>query len=57
MKCFDLNTTKSYPLSELCKAIGIQRSSYYKGATEKKALMSSNKELLPMIQDAYKEKM
>lgn len=48
---------KSYPLSELCKAIGIQRSSYYKWRNRKEsANEKQNRELLPMIQDAYEEK-
>jgi len=46
-----------YPIVELCEFAGIQRSSYYKwlkrrgGANEQ-----FNKELLPLIKDAYEER-
>ena len=53
----DLNAISSYPISELCEIIGIQRSSYYKWLTRKESDNEKfNKELLPMIKDAYEEK-
>jgi len=52
-----LNSTKSYPISELCKIIGIQRSSYYKWMNRKESTNEKlNKELIPMIKDAYEER-
>jgi putative transposase len=53
----DLNNTKSYPISELCKILGIQRSSYYKSLSKKESTNEKlNKDLLPMIKDAYEER-
>lgn len=53
----DLNNTKSYPISELCKMMGIQRSSYYKSLNRKESANEKlNKDLLPMIKDAYEER-
>lgn len=53
----DLNETKSYPISELCEIIGIQRSSYYKWLNRKESDNEKfNREMLSKIKDAYEEK-
>lgn len=47
----------SYPITELCDIAGIQRSSYYKWLNRKKNNNEQfNKNLLPLIKDAYEEK-
>lgn len=54
---YDLNREKSYSISELCKIISIQRSSYYKWLNRKESTNETlNKELLSMITDAYEER-
>jgi putative transposase len=53
----DLHEAKSYPISQLCDLIGIQRSSYYKWRNRKESDNEAfNKKLLPLINDAYEEK-
>ena len=53
----DLNSTKSYPISQLCKIIGIGRSSYYKWLNrEENDNEKFNKELMTMIKEAYEER-
>lgn len=53
----DLHETKSYPISQLCEIMGIQRSSYYKWLNRKESDNEKfNKALLPMIKDAYEER-
>lgn len=53
----DLNGMKSYPISELCEIIGVQRSSYYKWLNRKESDNEKlNKKLLLLIKDAYEEK-
>jgi putative transposase len=53
----DLNDKKLYPINELCKIMGIQRSSYYKWLNRKESANEKlNNELLPMIKDAYEER-
>jgi transposase InsO family protein len=53
----DLHDTKSYPIKELCEIIGIQRSSYYKWLNRKESDNEKfNKELLPIIKEAYEER-
>lgn len=53
----ELNHTSAYPIKELCKISGIQRSSYYKWLNRKERSNEKfNKELLPLIKDAYKER-
>lgn len=48
---------KSYPVSQLCDLIGIQRSSYYKWLNRKESDNETfNRELIPLIKDAYEEK-
>lgn len=47
----------SYPITELCDIAGIQRSSYYKWLNRKESNNEQfNKNLLPLIKDAYEEK-
>ncbi|WP_326828379.1 IS3 family transposase, partial [Tissierella pigra] len=53
----DLHDTKKYPVTELCKLAGIQRSSYYKWLNRKEKINEKfNKELIPLIKDAYEER-
>jgi putative transposase len=53
----NLHDTKSYPIRELCEIIGIQRSSYYKWLNRKESDNEKfNKELLPIIKEAYEER-
>lgn len=53
----DLNSTKSYPISQLCKIIGIGRSSYYKWLNrEENDNEKFNKKLMTMIKEAYEER-
>jgi len=53
----DLNSKESYSISELCKIIGIQRSSYYKWLNRKESVNEKlNKQLLPIIKYAYEER-
>jgi putative transposase len=48
---------KSYPVGQLCEAMGIQRSSYYKWLNRKESDNEKfNKALLHTIKDAYEEK-
>jgi putative transposase len=48
---------KSYPISQLCEAMEIQRSSYYKWLNRKESDNEKfNKALLQTIKDAYEEK-
>ena len=57
MAIHDLNFTKSYPISQLCKIIGIGRSSYYKLLNrEENDNEKFNKELMIMIKEAYEER-
>jgi transposase InsO family protein len=52
-----LHATVAYPILELCKFAGIQRSSYYKWLKRKESKNEKfNKELLPLIQEAYEER-
>lgn len=52
-----LNEMQSYPISQLCGIIGIQRSSYYKWLNRKESNNEKfNKELIPIIKDAYEER-
>ncbi|WP_343834807.1 IS3 family transposase, partial [Bacillus horti] len=52
-----MHETKSYPIYHLCEIIGIQRSSYYKWLNRKESDNEKfNKELLPLIKDAYEER-
>jgi putative transposase len=47
----------AYAITELCHIAGIQRSSYYKWLNRKESGNEQfNKELLPLIKDAYEEK-
>lgn len=47
----------AYPITELCDIAGIQRSSYYKWLNRKESSNEQfNKDLLPLIKDAYEEK-
>lgn len=47
----------AYPITELCDIAGIQRSSYYKWLNRKESSNEQfNKNLLPLIKDAYEEK-
>ena len=53
----DLHDTEKYPITELCKVAGIQRSSYYKWLNRKESTNEKfNKELIPLIKDAYEER-
>lgn len=53
----DLNSEKLYSISQLCKILGIQRSSYYKWLNRKESTNEKlNKDLIPMIKDAYEER-
>ncbi|WP_281268203.1 IS3 family transposase [Tissierella praeacuta] len=53
----DLNNIKKYPITELCKLAGIQRSSYYKWLNRKESVNEKfNRELIPLIKDAYEER-
>lgn len=52
-----MSNTNSYPVIELCKIAGIQRSSYYKWLNRKESDNEKfNKTLLPLIKDAYEER-
>lgn len=52
-----MSDTNSYPVIELCKIAGIQRSSYYKWLNRKESDNEKfNKTLLPLIKDAYEER-
>lgn len=47
----------AYPITELCDIAGLQRSSYYKWLNRKESSNEQfNKDLLPLIKDAYEEK-
>lgn len=53
----NLHDTKKYPITELCKLAGIQRSSYYKWLNRKESINEKfNRELIPLIKDAYEER-
>nr|WP_294490333.1 IS3 family transposase [uncultured Anaerosporobacter sp.] len=53
----ELNETKYYSICRLCKLAGIQRSSYYKWLNRKEGRNEQlNKEIMPLIKDAYEEK-
>ncbi|MGO0059787.1 IS3 family transposase [Brevibacillus fluminis] len=53
----DLHSKHSYPISQLCETMGIQRSSYYKWLNRKESDNEKfNKELLSLIKDAYEER-
>ncbi|MEC0207405.1 IS3 family transposase [Paenibacillus ehimensis] len=53
----DLHDTKTYPISQLCEMMGIGRSSYYKWCNRRESDNEKfNRELLPLIRDAYEEK-
>jgi transposase InsO family protein len=52
-----LHGTKEYPITELCKFAGIQRSSYYKWLNRKESNNEQfNMNLIPIIKEAYEEK-
>lgn len=53
----NLHDIKSYPITELCEIVGIQRSSYYKWLKRKESNNEKfNKSLIPMIIEAYEER-
>jgi transposase InsO family protein len=52
-----LHDIKKYPITELCKLAGIQRSSYYKWLNRKESINEKfNRKLIPLIKDAYEER-
>lgn len=52
-----MHNTKKYPITELCNLAGIQRSSYYKWLNRKESINEKfNRELIPLIKDAYEER-
>ncbi|MBI6875759.1 IS3 family transposase [Clostridium aciditolerans] len=53
----ELHDTAAYPITKICEIAGIQRSSYYKWLNRRESANEQlNKELLPMIKDAYEER-
>lgn len=53
----ELHDEKAFPIIELCKFAGIARSAYYKWLNRNESSNEQfNKELLPLIKDAYDEK-
>lgn len=53
----ELHEKSTYPIQQLCEIAGIQRSSYYKWRNrEESAKERVNKDLIPLIIDAYQER-
>lgn len=53
----ELHEKSTYPIQQLCEIAGIQRSSYYKWRNRKESAKERvNKDLIPLIIDAYQER-
>ncbi len=53
----ELYDTSGYPIQKLCEIAGIQKSSFYKWRNRKESANEQiNKELIPLIKEAYQER-
>jgi putative transposase len=53
----ELHDTSGYPIQKLCEIAGIRKSSFYKWRNRKESANEQfNKELIPLIKDAYQER-